>query len=79
MRAGGLGFLLFARTQPDTPGKLAAHAYSFEHLEIAAYELLARARGVAQCVQPCRCVTRVGGNTMHPTRRGLFPTPRPAM
>jgi len=40
MRAGGAGFLLFARLQPDTPGKLAAHAYSYEHLELAAYELL---------------------------------------
>jgi ferritin-like metal-binding protein YciE len=38
----GKGFLAFARSQPDTPGKLAAHAYSYEHLEIAAYELLAR-------------------------------------
>ncbi len=46
MAIGGKGFLAFARLQPDTPGKLAAHAYSFEHLEIAAYELLARiARG----------------------------------
>jgi ferritin-like metal-binding protein YciE len=42
MQAGGLGFLLFARSQPDTPGKLTAHAYSYEHLEVAAYELLAR-------------------------------------
>jgi ferritin-like metal-binding protein YciE len=41
MAAGGKGFLAFARSQPDTPGKLAAHAYSYEHLEIAAYELLA--------------------------------------
>jgi len=40
--AGGAGFVLFARVQPDTPGKLATHAYSYEHLELAAYELLAR-------------------------------------
>jgi ferritin-like metal-binding protein YciE len=42
MRAGGIGFLLFARLQPDTPGKLTAHAYSYEHLELASYELLER-------------------------------------
>src|ERR671931_2172204 len=42
MRLGGIGFLLFARLQPDTPGKLTAHAYSYEHLELASYELLAR-------------------------------------
>jgi ferritin-like metal-binding protein YciE len=42
MRAGGVGFLLFARLQPDTPGKLTAHAYSYEHLELAGYELLQR-------------------------------------
>jgi ferritin-like metal-binding protein YciE len=42
MRVGGAGFLLFARAQPDTPGKLVAHAYSYEHLELAAYELLSR-------------------------------------
>jgi ferritin-like metal-binding protein YciE len=41
-RAGGLGMVFFARTQPDTPGKLAAHAYSYEHLELAAYEMLRR-------------------------------------
>jgi ferritin-like metal-binding protein YciE len=42
MKAGGLGFALFARSQPDTPGKLVAHAYSYEHLELASYELLMR-------------------------------------
>lgn len=42
MRAGGAGFILFARSQPDTPGKLAAHALSYEALEWASYDLLAR-------------------------------------
>ena len=41
-RAGGIGMVMFAKLQPDTPGKLVAHAYSYEHLEIAAYELLRR-------------------------------------
>src|SRR3954470_745483 len=38
----GKGFVLFARSQPDTPGKLATHAFSYEHLELAMYDLLAR-------------------------------------
>jgi ferritin-like metal-binding protein YciE len=42
MRLGGQGFLLFARLQPDTPGKLTAHALSYEGLELASYELLRR-------------------------------------
>ena len=41
MAAGGKGFIMFARLQPDTPGKLLAHGYSYEHLEHAAYRLLA--------------------------------------
>jgi ferritin-like metal-binding protein YciE len=41
-RVGGFGMVLFARVNPDTPGKLAAHAYSYEHMELAAYELLRR-------------------------------------
>jgi ferritin-like metal-binding protein YciE len=39
---GGKAFVLFARSQPDTTGKLTAHALSYEHLELAAYELLLR-------------------------------------
>jgi ferritin-like metal-binding protein YciE len=42
MEVGGKGFLLFARLNPDTPGKLFAHALSYEGLELASYELLAR-------------------------------------
>jgi ferritin-like metal-binding protein YciE len=41
-KAGGVGMAMFAKAQPDTPGKLVAHAYSYEHMEIAAYELLRR-------------------------------------
>ncbi len=41
-KATGIGFALFARFQPDTPGKLTAHAYSYEHMELAAYDLLGR-------------------------------------
>ena len=45
MKLGGKGFLLFARLQPDTPGKLHAHALSYEALELSSYELL---RGTAE-------------------------------
>jgi ferritin-like metal-binding protein YciE len=45
MKLGGKGFLLFARLQPDTPGKLHAHSLSYEALELSSYELL---RGTAQ-------------------------------
>ena len=38
----GKGFVLFAKLNPDTPGKLAAHAHSYEAMEEAAYELLSR-------------------------------------
>ncbi|MBV9309898.1 MAG: DUF892 family protein, partial [Solirubrobacterales bacterium] len=39
---GALNWGLFFAAQPDTPAKLAAFAYAFEHLEIGAYEQLAR-------------------------------------
>jgi len=41
-RVGGWGMVLFAKLNPDTPGKLAMHAFSYEHMELAAYELLRR-------------------------------------
>jgi ferritin-like metal-binding protein YciE len=40
MKLGGKGFILFARANPDTPGKLLAHALSYEALEEASYALL---------------------------------------
>src|SRR4051812_41992040 len=42
MKLGGKGFLLFAKLNPDTPGKLHAHSTSYEALELASYELLAQ-------------------------------------
>jgi ferritin-like metal-binding protein YciE len=59
MRVGGAGFLLFARAQPDTPGKLVAHAYSYEHLEAAAYELLIRVAGRAGHAETVETATRI--------------------
>jgi ferritin-like metal-binding protein YciE len=38
----GAGFGAFAKAQPDTPGKLVAHAFSYEHMEEAAYDVLGR-------------------------------------
>jgi ferritin-like metal-binding protein YciE len=46
-RVGGWAMIAFARLNPDTPGKLTAHAYSYEHMELAAYELLRRAADAA--------------------------------
>ena len=40
MGATNLG--MFLKAQVDAPAKLAAFAYAFEHLEIAAYGLLKR-------------------------------------
>ena len=38
----GKGFGAFAMAQPDTPGKLVVHAFSYEHMEEVAYDLLAQ-------------------------------------
>ena len=59
MWAGGKGFVLFARSQSDTPGKLVAHAHSYEYLERAAYELLRRVAeraGDQETVQTARTI-----------------------
>jgi ferritin-like metal-binding protein YciE len=43
----GKGFVVFARAQPDTPGKLVVHGFSYEHMELAAYEMLAHVAELA--------------------------------
>jgi ferritin-like metal-binding protein YciE len=59
MRVGGAGFLLFARSQPDTSGKLVAHAHSYEALEEAAYELLSRVAERADDEQTAEMARRI--------------------
>ena len=73
-RAGGVGFLLFARVQPDTPGKLTAHAFSYEHLELAAYELLAGFADRAGDVETAAAARRIREDERNMADRlaGLF-------
>jgi ferritin-like metal-binding protein YciE len=59
-RVGGWAMIAFARLNPDTPGKLVAHAYSYEHMELAAYELLARAARRAGDEQLVELAERIG-------------------
>ena len=54
MKLGGKGFALFAGLMPETPGRLPSHSYSYEAMEWAGYEMLARfaqAAGDAETVQ----------------------------
>jgi ferritin-like metal-binding protein YciE len=73
-RAGAFGFLLFARVQPDTPGKLTAHAFSYEHLELAAYELLAGFADRAGDVETAAAARRIREDERNMADRlaGLF-------
>ena len=52
-------FVLFAKSQPDTPGKLATHALSYEHMEHAAYELLERIARRAGDEETARVARRI--------------------
>jgi ferritin-like metal-binding protein YciE len=47
MRLGALNWGAFFQGHPDTPGKLVAFAYAFEHLEIGGYEQLKRVADAA--------------------------------
>lgn len=56
----GQGFALFAQSQPDTPGKLVAHAFSYEHMELAAYEMIARVAQRAGDDDTAQMARRIG-------------------
>src|SRR3954465_14497182 len=61
MAVGGKGFVLFARSQPDTPGKLTFHAYSYEALEQGSYEMLERVARRAGDEQTARVAHEILG------------------
>jgi ferritin-like metal-binding protein YciE len=50
---------MFFLAQPDTPGKLAAFAYAFEHLEIGGYEQLLRVARRAGDTETLKVVERI--------------------
>jgi ferritin-like metal-binding protein YciE len=56
----GKGFVAFARSQPDTTGKLVVHGYAYEHMELAAYELLARVAERAGEAATASVAARIG-------------------
>ena len=56
----GKGFAAFARAQPDTPGKLVAHGFSYEHMELAAYEMLAHVAELAGDTETAAAARRIG-------------------
>jgi ferritin-like metal-binding protein YciE len=70
----GVGFALFAKFNPDTPGKLVTHAYSYEHMELAAYDLLARIAQRAGDTETAQLATRIGHEEQAMAERlaGLF-------
>ena len=55
----GVGFALFAKFNPDTPGKLVTHAYSYEHMELAAYAMLRRIAERAQDAETAELARRI--------------------
>jgi ferritin-like metal-binding protein YciE len=68
-RIGGWAMIAFARINPDTPGKLTAHAFSYEHMEIAAYALLERAADRAGDPAVARLARRIGSEEKTMGRR----------
>jgi ferritin-like metal-binding protein YciE len=74
MAVGGKGFVWFARLQPDTPGKLAAHALSYEALELGSYELLARVASRAAAPDVVEAARRIAADerAMMERLEGLF-------
>jgi ferritin-like metal-binding protein YciE len=56
----GKGFGAFAMAQPDTSGKLLVHAFSYEHMEEAAYDMLAKVADRAGDSATAEVARRIG-------------------
>jgi ferritin-like metal-binding protein YciE len=67
--ASAPAFALFAKFQPDTPGKLTSHAFSYEHLEVAAYELLSRIAERAKDQETAALAVEIEGQENEMARR----------
>src|SRR5207244_11395524 len=74
LRLGALQWGAFFRGHPDTPGKLAAFAYAFEHLEIGGYEQLKRVAARAGDEETVRTAERILGQERAAAQRisGVF-------
>jgi ferritin-like metal-binding protein YciE len=72
----GKGFTAFARSQPDTPGKLVAHAYSYEHMELAAYIHLAKLAEIVEDEDTARAAKHIADDEQRMADRlaSLFDT-----
>jgi ferritin-like metal-binding protein YciE len=57
---GGWGMILFARSQSDATGKLTAHAFSYESMEVATYGLLGAAATSAGDVETAAAAAAIG-------------------
>lgn len=70
----GKGFVAFAASQPDTPGKLVVHGYSYEHMEEAAYQLLAMLAERLADAETLEAARRIGEQEQNMAERleGLF-------
>jgi UDP-glucose 4-epimerase len=68
-KGGGWAMVAFAASQPDTPGKLTMHAYSYEHMELAAYELLKRLAERAGDEETARMAAAIGAEEQRMAER----------
>ncbi|MBA3422128.1 MAG: DUF892 family protein [Thermoleophilaceae bacterium] len=59
LRTGAVNWSGFFAAQPDTPGKLAAFTFAYEHLEIGGYELLRRVAERAGDLETASVVERI--------------------